>query len=96
MANVYYSYPSNRLGILRAILSTEEGRCLLDKHPAQYFGQQFPTTRQDPRPDFAVLRIFEGEESKQCRAGFYLLEEDIMQVEAAVHSCDATQCNPTV
>jgi hypothetical protein len=96
MANVYYSHPSNRLGILRAVLSTEEGRCLLDKHPAQYLGQQFPTTRQDPRPDFAVLRIFEGEVSKQCRAGFYLLEEDIMLVEAEVHSCDATQSHSAV
>ncbi len=91
MANVYYSHPSNRLGILRAVLSTEEGRCLLAKHSAQYVGQQFPTACQDPRPDFAVLRIFEGEVSKQCRGGFYLLEEDILQVEEEVRSCDAMQ-----
>ena len=96
MANVYYSHPSNRLGTLRAVLSTEEGLYLLDKHPAHYIGQQFPTTCQDPRPDFAVLRIFEGEVSKQLRAGFYLLEEDIMQVEEEVHSRDAMQSHSVV
>jgi len=96
MANVYYSHPSNRLGTLRAVLSTEEGRCLLDKHPTQYFGEQFPTAFQDQRPDFAVLRIFEGEVSTECRAGFYLLEEDILWVEAEVHSCEAMQSHSVV
>jgi len=50
MANVYYTHPSNRLGILRAVLSTEEGRCLLDNHPAQYFGGFEETKRKPTRP----------------------------------------------
>ncbi len=96
VANIYYCHSSNRQGILRAVLTSEEGRSLLNKHPAHYFGQQLPTTDQDPRHDFAVLRIFEGEVSEQCRSGFYLFDENIMQVEEEVHACDVMQSHCAV
>jgi hypothetical protein len=88
MANIYYSHPSNRRGILRAVLSSQESRCLLRQHSVHYAGQQFPATDQNRRADFAVLRILEGEGSVDRRVGFYLFDEDIMQIEEVVQSCD--------
>ena len=89
LANVYYSYPSNRRGILRAVLSSEEAKCLLKEHSAHYTGQQFPTMSLDPRVEVAILLIFEEEANEECRAGLYLFHDDIMQVEEEIHSCHA-------
>jgi hypothetical protein len=88
MANIYYSGSLNRLGTLRAVLSSEEGRRLLKAHSAHYVGQQFPT---DPKPgvDFAVLRVFDAEVNPEWRAGFYLFEDNIVRIEEAVQSCNA-------
>jgi hypothetical protein len=89
LANIYYSHSVTPKGILRAVLSSEEGRYLLKEHSSQYFGQQFPAAGQSPGVDFAVLRIFDGEMSEECRAGFYLFDEDVIRIEGAVHSCEA-------
>jgi hypothetical protein len=89
MANVYYSHSTNRQGILRAILSSEEGRFLLNEYSAQYVGQQFPTAGRDPGVGFAVLRIFEGEVSAELRVGFYLFDDDVIRIEEAVRSYNA-------
>lgn len=90
MANIYYSHLSNRRGVLRAVLSSEEGQLLLAEHPARYFGTEFPTDH-DQSADFAVLRVFEGEMHEQQRAGFYTFSDDIMQVEETVQSYDSKQ-----
>ena len=87
MANIYYSYSDNRTGVLRAILSSEEGRWLLKAHSAKYAGHQFPSTDHNSEGSFAVVRIFEGEGSEEWRVGFYFLHDDMMRIEEAVHSC---------
>ena len=88
MANIYYSNSLNHSGILRAVLSMEEGRRFLKEHTAQYVGRQFPTSLS-PGVDFAVLRLFEGEMNAEWRAGFYLFEDNILRIEEAVQSCNA-------
>jgi hypothetical protein len=89
MANIYYSHSANRQGTLRAVLSSDEGKFLLNGHSAQYTGPQFPTMGQNMGVDFAVLRVFEGEMSQQWRAGFYRFDEEIIRIEEAVRACDA-------
>ncbi len=88
VANIYYSYSDNRLGVLRAILSSEEGRRLLKAHSAKYAGHQFPSTDHNSKRSFAVVRMLEGEGSKEWRVGFYFLHDDIMRIEEAVQSCN--------
>lgn len=89
MANIYYSHPSNRRGVLRAVLSTEEGKSLLKGHSAQYAGRDFPTMVREPDGDFAILRLFEGEVTEQWRPGFYWFHEDILRIEEVVQSYNA-------
>ena len=79
MANIYYSYTNNRRGVLRAVLSSEEGICLLSEVPARYAGQQFPTGH-DSNVDFATLRLFDGED-KEHSPGFYLFDANLMRIE---------------
>jgi hypothetical protein len=88
MSNIYYCQPINRgCGIVRAVLSSEDGRSLLKRHSFHYTGKQFPTTAQDRVADFAVLRIFDEELDEEWRAGFYCLDADIMRIEEAVQAC---------
>jgi hypothetical protein len=90
MPNIYYCQPINRgSGILRAVLSSEEGRSLLKQHSFHYAGPQFPTTAQDRAADFAVLRILDEERDEEWRAGFYRLDADIMRIEEAIQACTA-------
>jgi hypothetical protein len=90
MPNIYYCQSTNRgLGILRAVLTWDQGRSLLSQHAIHYTGQQFPTTAQDRATDFAVLRIFDEEPDKELRAGFYRFDADIMRIEEAVQACTA-------
>lgn len=91
MANIYYSYTNNRRGVLRAVLSPEEGRSLLSELPARYAGHQFPTGN-DSKEDFAMLRLFDGED-KERSPGFYLFNASLMRIEEAMqHSaCQTVQ-----
>jgi hypothetical protein len=90
VANIYYSSAGNHLGVLRAVLSSEEGRCLLGEHAARYVGQQFPAAGHDSEVDFAVLRIFEGEQNKEYCPGFYVFGDNLIRIEDAVKSCDTS------
>jgi hypothetical protein len=85
MANVYFSSSLNRQGALRAVLASKEGVSLLENFSNSYAGQNFPT-EFNGRPDFAVLRIFDGEANKEWQSGYYLFDQDIMQVEEAIQS----------
>jgi hypothetical protein len=86
MASIYYSHPSNRQGILRAVLPSQVARLLLKELPGRYIGCQFPTASDGQRTDFGVLRVFEGEADEEFRVGFYVLDEDIMHLEEEVQS----------
>jgi hypothetical protein len=90
MPNIYYCQSINRgSGILRAVLSWEEGAKLLKLQPAQYAGQQFPATIPGQTVDFAVMSILEAEPNEEWRAGFYRFDADLAQIEEAVQSCTA-------
>jgi hypothetical protein len=82
MANVYFSSSLNRQGALRAVLSSKEGVSLLEKSSNSYAGHNFPT-EFNGRPEFAILRVFDGEANKEWRSGYYLFDQDIIQVEEA-------------
>jgi hypothetical protein len=87
MANLYFCQSINRnLGILRAALSWEEGKNLLDQLPAIYVGQQFPTSNADSTPDFAVLRIFDEESDDGWRVGFYRFSAGLGRIEEAIQA----------
>jgi len=88
MPNLYFCQRISRgLGILRAVLSSEEGRNFLNHTSAHYVGQQFPTMNQGLAADFAVLRIFEEEADEEWRAGFYCFDADIMRIEKELEAC---------
>jgi hypothetical protein len=88
MPNIYYSsLANNGLCILRAVLSCEEGRNLLKLCSVRYAGLQFPTMANGRNPDFAVIRIFEGERDDKWQVGFYSFDGDIMQIEEGVQTC---------
>jgi hypothetical protein len=90
MPNIYYCQSLNRgCGILRAVLSWEEGINLLEQLSFCHTGQQFPTTAQDPAADFAVLRILDEELDEEWRPGFYRFDADIMRIEEVLQACTA-------
>ena len=93
MANIYYSYPSNRRGILRAVLASEAARFLLEGYPHKYVGQEFPAAGDDQREDLAVLRVIAGEADEEFQPGFYVLDEDIMYLEKELQSLN-TKLSP--
>ncbi len=86
MANVYYSYPSNRRGTLRAVLSPEQVSAMLKAHTTRCAGQQFPMTSPTIHAEFAILQVFAAEASEDYGAGFYLFDEDLMQIEKAMRA----------
>jgi len=93
MANVYYSYPSNRRGILRAVLASEAARFLLKGYPHKYVGLEFPLAGVHEREDIAVLRVFPSEPDAEFQPGYYVLDEDIMYIEEALQSLN-TRLSP--
>jgi len=90
MPNIYYCQSGKRgWGMLRAVLSLEEGKSLLKLHAPQYVGQEFPTSAPDPAADFAILRIFDEEPNQEWRAGFYRFDADLTRFEASLQTCTA-------
>ena len=89
MVKVYYSHRTNRLGMLRAVLSWEDGRDLLKEHLAHYAGKEFPTHGHGARADFAVLQVLETKMSDEWKPGFYRLDAEITKIEEAVCRCSA-------
>ena len=75
--------------MLRAVLSGDEAKNLLNLQSVQYVGLQFPTLAQNRNADFVVLRIFEGELCAEWQAGFYCFDADITRIEEAIQACTA-------
>ncbi len=87
MPNLYFCSSINRgPGILRAVLSWEESKSLLNHHSAHYIGERFPdlSTQLGGTRDFALLRIFDEEADEEWRAGFYHFDVDIMDIDQAL------------
>jgi hypothetical protein len=72
--------------MLRAVLSWEEAKTLMNLQAARYIGPQFP---KDHKADFAVLWIVEDEGREGRQAGFYRFDADVEQIEAAIQFCTA-------
>src|SRR5882762_9864442 len=77
MPNIYYcnGLANNDLGILRAVLSWEECKSLLNLFSVQYAGFQFPAMTQRDQ-GFAVLNLLKGELDDKWRVGFYSFDAD--------------------
>jgi hypothetical protein len=86
MPNLYFIQSGNNSGMLRAVLSQDEGRDLLTRHAADYVGKTFPKSTAEAH--CALLRIFETEGDKSCRAGFYRFAADIMEIESPGGNCE--------
>jgi hypothetical protein len=87
MPNLYFCQPHSRnQGMLRAVLSREDCRHLADPKAITYLGEKFPDLL-DGSPqsrDFAVLKFTAEEADGQWRSGFYRLDADLMEVNAAL------------
>ena len=81
MPNLYFIQSGSNSGMLRAVLSREEGSALLRSHAADYVGREFPKAAESKG---VLLRIFEEEADKTWRAGFYHFAADLMQIEEAL------------
>src|SRR5215469_13380468 len=91
MPNLYFIQSGSNSGILRAVLSREEGRALLRMHAADYAGRKFPEAAEN---NCALLRIFDEEADKAWRAGFYRFAADVMQIEQALRESLASTSKP--
>ena len=83
MPNIYFYQPTaSNLGILRAVLSWEECKRVLEHHSATYVGDRFPIgpTPGDEGQDYCIFAVRADEETKAWRSGYYRFEGDIMQI----------------
>lgn len=88
MSNIYCCQPSKHgWGMLRAVLSLEEGKRLLELHASRYVGQEFPISILDSAADFAVLRIFDEEPNEGRRVGFHRFDAELGRIEDTVRAC---------
>ncbi|MGB9432793.1 MAG: hypothetical protein WBQ89_11165 [Candidatus Acidiferrum sp.] len=93
--NIYYCQATGcGPGILRAVLSTEQSRCLLSKRSAKYAGQQLPAAAHNQIVDFAVLRVFDKELGDQWESGFYRFDADLSMIEESLQACTITLSGP--
>jgi hypothetical protein len=87
MPNLYFCQPhAKNQGMLRAVLSLNECKRLVNGHSATYLGEQFPhfSDTNASGADFALLRVVEGETNPDWRPGFYKLESDLNDINEAL------------
>ena len=90
MPSLYFIQSGSNSGMLRAVLSREEGSTLLTGHAADYVGREFPKAVES---NCAVLRIFDEEADKRWQAGFYRFASDVMQIELALRESGQAQAS---
>jgi hypothetical protein len=95
MPNIYYYCQSGKRGrgMLRAVMSMEEGKCFLKLNASHYIGQEFPATDVNSAPDFAILRVLDEETTEEYPVGFYRFDADIERIEEAVRACTTKLSN---
>jgi hypothetical protein len=87
MPNLYFCQPhAKNQGMLRAVLSLNECEQVIRKHPVTFFGDSFPSLSEGPagEGDFAVLKFAAEEIVGNWRPGFYRLDSDLGQLNAAL------------
>jgi hypothetical protein len=74
--------------MLRAVLSREDCRALVGSRSTTFMGAKFPAPCDllESAKDFAVLRISDEEANAEWRSGFYRLDGDILELNAALMS----------
>jgi hypothetical protein len=72
--------------MLRAVLSVNECERVVSKHPATFFGENFPSLAEGPggEGDFAVLRFAAEESVGNWRPGFYRLDSNLVELNDAL------------
>ena len=94
MSNIYYCQPSKHgWGMLRAVLSLAEGKCLLKLHASRYVGQEFPVSTLDYAADFAVMRIFDEEPNEGRPVGFHRFDAELGRIEETLRACTTKLSN---
>jgi len=87
MPNLYFCQPhAKNQGMLRAVLSVNECEQVVSKHPAKFFGDNFPSLAEGPtgEVDFAVLKVAAEETVGNWRPGFYRLDSDLVALNDAL------------
>ncbi|MGB8473584.1 MAG: hypothetical protein WCE61_05795 [Candidatus Acidiferrum sp.] len=72
--------------MLRAVLSVTECERVVSKHPATFFGEDFPSlgAGQTSASDFAVLSFAAEETNGHWQPGFYRLDSDLAELNDAL------------
>ena len=91
MPNLYFCQPhAKNQGMLRAVLSVKECEAVVSKRPMTFFGENFPNLSDESvgANDFAVLRFAAEETNGKWRAGFYRLDSDLAELNAALRTLE--------
>jgi len=72
--------------MLRAVLSVNECERVVSKHPATFFGENFPSLAEGSggAGDFAVLKFAAEESVGNWRPGFYRLDSNLVELNDAL------------
>ena len=87
MANLYFCQPHMKnQGMLRAVLTREDCSHLAAPSAVTYLGEEFPDLTNSPHAarDFAVLKFAAEEADAKWRSGFYRVDADLMEINAAL------------
>jgi hypothetical protein len=91
MPNLYFCQPnSHSQGVLRAVMSWEECRRVLNLKLAVYVGERFPSLSNGSAgaKSFAVLGVLQGEADGGRRAGYYRLDVDLAEINEALRALE--------
>ena len=87
MANLYFCQPHTKnQGMLRAVLTREDCSHLAAPGAVTYLGEEFPDLTNSPHEarDFAILKFAAEEANAKWRSGFYRVDADLMEINAAL------------
>ena len=87
MPNLYFCKPhAQNQGMLRAVLSREDCKYLVNSNVATYLGSEFPKMADQSglNVDFAVLSFDDSEADAEWQPGFYRFDADLMELNAVL------------
>jgi hypothetical protein len=87
MPNLYFCQPhAKNQGMLRAVLSVKECERVVSTHTVKFFGESFPSLSDGElgAGDFAVLKFAAEETVGNWQPGFYRLDSDLVELNAAL------------
>jgi hypothetical protein len=87
MPNLYFCQPhTQNQGTLRAVISHDDCKYLVEPSLATYVGEDFPKVSDlhGQKADFAVLGFSADEATAEWRRGYYRFEADLMELNAQI------------